>query len=137
MLQRHPWALQLISARPSLGPNRMAWLEVALRALAGTELDDNQRFEVVRLLDRYVRGAAQDPAAPASDSGAAAQAWLSAQQQLLAHLASDSRYQTLASVLTRAVSDRRNSDDLTFGLHRVLDGVQTLIETAGRKRRKR
>jgi AcrR family transcriptional regulator len=134
-LQKYPWALQLIAARASLGPNRMAWLEAALRALADTDLPGHDRLEVVRLVDRYVRGAAQDPTMPAGDAGAQ-QAWLAAQQRLLERLSNDARYQTLARVLTSATS-QHTPDDLGFGLQRLLDGVETLVRAAARKKGKR
>jgi AcrR family transcriptional regulator len=134
VLRRYPWLLQLITTRPSFGPNRMAWLETALRALAPTSLPPLDRLEVVRLLDRYIRGAAQDPPFASDLPPRARETWLAAQHQLLTYLATNPNYQTLSDTLITAAQTPSPPDDLTFGLHRLLDGVEHLMEPAPKKR---
>ena len=54
VVRRHPWALDLNLARLPLGPNRAAWLDHGLRALAETALDEHEKAALVLLLNDYV-----------------------------------------------------------------------------------
>ena len=56
--RRHPWALKIPIGAPPLGPNNVAWLENALRALARTPLSEDQKLSSVLLLSGFVRNEA-------------------------------------------------------------------------------
>ncbi|WP_432560886.1 TetR/AcrR family transcriptional regulator C-terminal domain-containing protein [Kineococcus sp. SYSU DK003] len=59
---RHPWVLGIPWTRGPLGPHSLTAFESALRAVAGTGLDDAHRVQVVTAVMRYVRGAARESA---------------------------------------------------------------------------
>jgi len=123
MFQRYPWALQLVSTRTLMGPNRLGWLEVALRTLSGIGLTGREMFDAVNLVDRYVRGTAQTLVA-AADQGAAIthQRWWSSHAALVDRISKDGRFPALTSVWSAGMSGVPK-DELDFGLQRVLDGL--------------
>jgi len=126
VFQRHPWALQLVSTHPLMGPHRLGWLEVALRALADTGLGDAELFETVNLVDRYVRGTAQGLAATAQGGSAVSHAvWKASHAALVDRIAHDQRFSMLSRLWSTAMGD--TPDMLEFGLQRVLDGIEAEI----------
>jgi len=126
VFQRHPWLLSLISTHPSMGPNRLGWLEVALRALAGTGLGDAELFEAVNLVDRYVRGTAQGLVATAARASAVShEVWKATHAALVDRIAKDPRFPTLSRLWSTAMGV--TPDLLEFGLQRVLDGLEAEI----------
>jgi len=54
ILQRHPWAAALITARPGLGPNGLRYTEFFLAALADTGLAGAAKMEALSQLNGYV-----------------------------------------------------------------------------------
>ena len=126
VFQRHPWALQLVSTHPLMGPNRLGWLEVALRTLSGTGLGDAELFETVNLVDRYVRGTAQGLAATAERGSAVSHdVWKATHAALVDRIANDQRFSTLSRLWSTAMGG--TPDLLEFGLQRVLDGVEVEV----------
>ena len=53
--RRHPWALRVPISAPPLGPNNVAWLDNALRALTATPLSEQQKLSTVLLVSGFVR----------------------------------------------------------------------------------
>jgi hypothetical protein len=60
----HMWLPWVDQSRPVLGPNAMASFELALAALDGTGLTDQERVAVIGLIDSFVQGAARMANAP-------------------------------------------------------------------------
>ncbi len=54
---RHPW-LADVPVRVPFTPNALSWLDVLLRALEPSGLDDSRRLRAAALLDTYVRSSA-------------------------------------------------------------------------------
>jgi AcrR family transcriptional regulator len=121
----HPWALEATLGARIMGPNELGWLESALAALLGTGLEGGEMLDVVVTLLGHVRNLAQHVSA------------------LQSHQPEHALNQTLAAVLrgreaqfpalTRVLSDSsaRGAQDqaLEFGLNRILDGVEALLES--------
>lgn len=124
---RHPWMLPLVTRPRLMGPHETAWLEAALRTVAGIGLDPPAMFEVVLLVNGFVRGAVQpyvDPARPgAAPDGTEARLVFDRRD----------RYPTLATVLGAGTFDTRGDGDdhgehgFEFGLARILDGVERFV----------
>ncbi|HEX5264605.1 MAG TPA: TetR/AcrR family transcriptional regulator C-terminal domain-containing protein [Phenylobacterium sp.] len=135
--QRHPWVLQAGMRRPPLGPNVLAKAEAALRAVDGLGLSETEMDQVTALIADYVRGAvraALDAAEIERDRGMTDEQWWSQQGPLLAGLIDRTRYPTTVRIgeaykagLMPRPDRQRNFE---FGLQRVLDGIETYIQTA-------
>ncbi|MEU6554371.1 TetR/AcrR family transcriptional regulator C-terminal domain-containing protein [Streptomyces sp. NPDC046915] len=118
---RHPWLLDATVGPRLMGPKETAWTERALTALDGKDLTGSERLDAVVLLSSHVRGIAQHSRA----SGAKG-----AEAQLIAALDSVLRehgddYPSLRTAMTSAAEGRDQA--LTFGVERILDGLEALI----------
>jgi AcrR family transcriptional regulator len=127
MFQRHPWILRLVPHRSTLGPNRLAWFDAGLAALASADLDALETFAVFQAVDGFVRVAAQDALAFHEANERGGEGWWEA---ALARGLADQRYPNVARVMNSPRPATTNSlDGLEFGLARLLDGVEAMIES--------
>jgi AcrR family transcriptional regulator len=131
VIRRHPWLLEAMVSRVSVGPNWLEWVESALRALANVGLSARERLAVVVLVDGHVRAAAQ------IELGATAtRAWAANFGEVLNKVRDDQRYAALAGAVAAGGFDppaRGTENTFEFGLQRLLDG----IEAFSRVRRRR
>jgi AcrR family transcriptional regulator len=130
VLQRHPWGLH-VALSPVMGRSQLAWLDYGLRALADTGLAEAEKAAVILLLNGYVfwqarllEEIAQPPPggeAPASYS------------DMLVGLLDRERYPALHRALEARIFDDESfpEEDFRFGLERVLDGIERLVEARG------
>jgi AcrR family transcriptional regulator len=140
MYRRNPWVLRIPISGPPVTPNAIVWLERALGCLRDTGLRENEKLSVVLLLTGYVRNQAMleaDIAAAQAAGAAAGEAeMMPSYGRLLATLTDPERFPALHAVIDAGVFDEPDEGDyeFEFGLERVLDGIQVLIEqrrTAG------
>jgi AcrR family transcriptional regulator len=140
MLDLHPWITQMLMAAPPLGPNSLTFVERGLESLAGTGLGDPDKLRIIGLLSSYTlsearmahdagraQAGAQGPAT-GQDPGAA---WTF--EALLRELVDAERYPRLHAIAWAddAGGGAAGSDEweeFLWGLDRILDGVQALIE---------
>ncbi len=129
--RRHPWALKIPIDAPPLGPNNIAWLDDALRALADTPLSEQQKLSSVLLVSGFVR----NDATLTADFAAAAEGELvmPGYGTLLAQLTDEADFPALhRAIASGALDDEDDIDhEFNFGLERVLDGIEVLIEREG------
>ena len=128
--QRHPWALRVPISAPPLGPNNVAWLDNALRALAETPLSEQQKLSTVLLVSGFVRNdATLDLDLAAGAAGASAGQVMPTYARMLGALIEGGDFPALADALASgALSDEDDPDsEFEFGLGRILDGVAALI----------
>jgi AcrR family transcriptional regulator len=129
--RRHPWSLKVPIAGPPLGPNNVAWLDAALGALSATPLSEQQKLSTVLLVSGFVRSESTLTA----DFAAAApgQQMMPGYGAMLAQLTDASSFPALHRAIASGALD--DDDDLdaefTFGLDRILDGVEVLIGQTG------
>lgn len=57
MMHRHPWLIDFVGGRPSLGPHTLLGLERSLAALADLNLERGQAFDILTAVSTYVSGA--------------------------------------------------------------------------------
>jgi AcrR family transcriptional regulator len=125
----HPWIIQVTAGRPPLDPGQLAWLDRGLFALDGTALSHRARFEVVITVLEFVRGEAQIGAVllRGDRSGDADYG------RLIAHFVTPERMPALAAASDAGIF--RDTDDpedsFSFGLERILDGVNVLLTSGG------
>jgi AcrR family transcriptional regulator len=138
--RRHPWVVRIPISGPPVTPNAIAWLERGLDAQRDTGLDEGEKLSVMLLLTGFVRSQAMLEAdiAAAQAAGAAPPdvELMGTYGRLLARLTDPERFPALHAVIRAGVFDEPDEADydFSFGLERVLDGIETLIDrrrTAG------
>ena len=141
-IDRHPWITQMPMAAPPVGPENMLFVERGLEALDGTGLADRDKLRVIGVLSSYTLSEARmahDTARAAARAGAAAvsaqpvSAWTF--DALLRELVDQRTYPRLYRIAwsTPTTGDKPGHDeyeDFLFGIDRILDGVQALIQQA-------
>ena len=132
--RRNPWVLRIPISGPPVTPNAIAWLEVGLDCLRGTGLAEHEKLSVILLVTGYVRnqGLLQADIAAAQAAGAtpADPEMMASYGRLLARLTDPGRFPALHAVIAAGVFDEPDEADydFRFGLERVLDGIETLID---------
>jgi AcrR family transcriptional regulator len=138
MIDRHPWVTQMPMATPPLGPNSLAFVEKGLATLDGTPLEDVDKLRVIGLISSYTLSEAR-MAHDAARAAAAAVAdpptgpWTF--EKLLRELVDDHRFPRLHALAWSAdlgddPSGFEERAEFEFGLDRILDGVQHLVDRA-------
>ncbi|HKA69658.1 MAG TPA: TetR/AcrR family transcriptional regulator [Actinomycetes bacterium] len=132
----HPWLLQVNWARPVLGPNSLAGVEIVQRGLLGTGLSDQERVMVMFVLDGFVTGAARGylNARRAGETGVLSDdEYWAAQGPALEQALLSGDYPTLAAMSEDSFAFGQEQA-FEFGLNRLLDGIDSFItnrRTAG------
>lgn len=143
MLMARPWLAELPFVAAPHGPNWLSWLEAAVAALSGTGLEANEVFDMLHVLDGYVRGGSDTSIslAKARSRGMSDEEWGAAVAADFLRAIGDPRYPVLSSLLTAPRQSRSASltakgglmDGLDAGfeqgLQRVLDGIQFYMES--------
>jgi AcrR family transcriptional regulator len=125
--RRHPWSLRVPISAPPLGPNNVAWLEMALEALAATPLSEQEKLSCVLLVSGFVRNEATLTADLAA--GAAGEQVMPQYGTMLAAVLPDGRFPAIRrAIASGALNDDDDLDqEFDFGLVRLLDGIDALI----------
>ncbi|MEV2238476.1 TetR/AcrR family transcriptional regulator [Micromonospora sp. NPDC049891] len=137
----HPWAAEVATGRPPLGPGQLAKYEYELRAFDDTGLDDVARDAALTYVLDFVRAASRAACEARSarrDSAWTDDQWWAANAPLLAQVLDERRYPTAVRVGAAAGAAQNAAyhpdHAYEFGLARVLDGLGVLID-AGRQGR--
>ncbi|MBF6081792.1 TetR/AcrR family transcriptional regulator C-terminal domain-containing protein [Nocardia cyriacigeorgica] len=121
----HPWSLELSAGVRPMGPNELAWLEAALTAMAGIGLTGPERLDTVVVLNGHVRSLANQNGGTPADG---------MEEQLMRQMgevmeAAGDRYPEVTAALSEQAGGGSARDDaLNFGIDRILDGLQVLVE---------
>jgi AcrR family transcriptional regulator len=132
--RRNPWVLRIPISGPPVTPNATAWLERGLDCLRGTGLQEGEKLSVMLLLTGFVRSQAtfQADIAAAQAAGAAPPdpELMGSYGRLIGRLTAPERFPALHAVLAAGVFDEPDDgdDEFAFGLERIMDGIETLIE---------
>jgi len=134
-LHANPWALSIPVSGPPMTPNQMYWLEDGLVSLRGTGLAEQEKLSVILLISGYVRNDAKLAAdmgagiAAAVAAGATVQEALDSYGATLALLIDPQRLPNVHAAITAGAlsDDDALEGEFTFGLDRILDGVEVLI----------
>jgi AcrR family transcriptional regulator len=129
---RHPWALQVATHRPVLGPNTLRAYEIILSAVDGLGLDEVEMDMTVTLITSYVYGAVRDVARAAQvkqQTGMSDDQWWHTVAPFLETI--DFSPYPVASRVGPVVGELYGLGDperaFRFGLERLLDGLEALI----------
>ncbi|MDX6469536.1 MAG: hypothetical protein QOF75_1339 [Gaiellaceae bacterium] len=136
LVRSHPWVLEVPLARLPMGPSRAGWLDSGLEALGQTALREDEKAAVILLLNGYVFSEARftaeltGPAAGVVDDDAPA-----THMSALTALVDADRFPALRRALDAGIFDPSGNDrdaHFSFGLERILDGIERLVsERAG------
>ncbi|MFD1152541.1 TetR/AcrR family transcriptional regulator [Saccharothrix hoggarensis] len=133
---RHPWLLQVATNRAVLGPNVAAKYDYELRAVDGIGLTDVEMDSVLNLVLAHVRAAARvavEAAQVEQRTGLTDEQWWQAAAPYLAKVFDPERFPTAARVGAAAGEAHGTAYDgehaFTFGLERVLDGIEALVRS--------
>lgn len=132
-LRRHPWVLRVPIGGPPVTPNQIAWLEDGLRSLGGTGLAEGEKLSVILLVSGYVRNEATLSADLAAAAAAGDGPFMPTWGRQIARLTDAERFPALHAALATDVFEQDDDpdDEFTFGLERVLDGIEALVRTRG------
>ncbi|QLI99882.1 TetR/AcrR family transcriptional regulator [Streptomyces sp. NEAU-sy36] len=120
----HPWLLTATAMRRGLlGPGQLGWLDAALAVLEPTGLDGIRRHHTFLLLIGLVRNVAQQRRDYEAEQDAE---WDRLSAGLLARHAD--RFPALTKVIAEGAFQPDGIDPLEFGLDRILDGVEAVID---------
>lgn len=132
-LRRNLWALRVPISGPPVTPNSVAWWEWGLVALSDTGLDEGAKISVILLVSGFVRneaGLMADLDTAMRATGESPREVMARYGRTLQRLADPVRYPAVARMLASGVMDEPDEPDFEFrfGLDRVLDGVQVLVD---------
>ena len=137
VLMRHTWRTLVPISGPPLTPNELAWLDAALDALHETSLTETEKFATVQALATIslsqvrliteIRAAAQSGAADPMPFEARLAALITPAEYPAIHrsLVGDDR--TVEFATATEPPDPLEDPDFLFGVHRLLDGIESYI----------
>jgi AcrR family transcriptional regulator len=137
LYRRHPWAADVSTLRPPLGPGQLAKYEHELAALDGLGLSDVQLDDALNHLLTFVRASARDAAtalATRQETRQDDQAWWATAGPLLERVLDPTAYPLATRVGTAAGTAHQSAHDpehaYTFGLRCVLAALRDLVDGA-------
>ncbi|WP_336208459.1 TetR/AcrR family transcriptional regulator [Nonomuraea sp. LPB2021202275-12-8] len=122
--EAHPWLPDVTVGNRIMGPNEVGWVEAALSALTDTGLNGDEQMDAVRLVSSHTRNTRSADTAGTLPWTADGQLPDSIGEQLHEHR---KRYPSVTAAVATANPTTHNTR--TFGLHRILDGLEQLIST--------
>jgi len=128
---RHPWTLEAIGDA-QLGPNGLRHMEQSVAAVAGLDVDEVARFEIIALVDDYVFGhAVRSRVLGANDSEARAE-WMERATAYVDEQVATGEFPNLDALLPeggmaafwkRLEESGFDDDRFERGLKQLLDGI--------------
>jgi AcrR family transcriptional regulator len=136
MYRAHPWAAEISTLRPPLGPGQTAKYEHELAAFDGCGLDDVTVDDCLAHVLGFVRANARDAQdARTRPGGGTDEEWWSVAGPLLARVLDADLFPRAVRIGAAAGAAHGSAHDpdhaFDFGLRRVLDGLAVLIDRAG------
>ncbi|MFE7352228.1 TetR/AcrR family transcriptional regulator C-terminal domain-containing protein [Streptomyces sp. NPDC057543] len=137
VFHRNLWMLRIPVSGPPASPNSVAWWEQGLQALEGTGLRADERASVITLVCGFVRNEAllmADLAVAVAERGIPVQEVRDGRARTLERLVDPVRHPSLFRMLESGVLGTPGEPDheFRFGLERVLDGIESLVEARAR-----
>jgi AcrR family transcriptional regulator len=138
VIKRHPWMIAISVFRPTLGPNSLASMEAALKALDGHGLDIDGMLVIANAVSTFARGYAAGEIAEQqaeARSGLGREPWMQSHAQYVEMIRGSGRF----PLFMRVVDDARTPHDPRMvqqgfeqGLQCLLDGVAARLPSMKR-----
>jgi AcrR family transcriptional regulator len=131
----HPWLIDMPTSGPPRGPNAISWMDALLRALRDTGLDLATQAGVLNVVSGYVQHAlvlARQLEEGRRGTGLSQAEVEQNYGRALVALIDPTRYPDAARLFAAGVFEpqqEQSTDDFTFGLELILDGIAAAIET--------
>ncbi|MEU9762447.1 TetR/AcrR family transcriptional regulator [Streptomyces sp. NPDC001834] len=128
-LRRHPWLLKVNQARTVLGPNALRGLESALAGIRGMGLSDAELISTIITVNSFVEGIARarlHTSEAARETGLSDDDFWENQRPYLERAMLSGDYPLMAALSDDAFG--YGIDHFTFGLQRLIDGFEVLVE---------
>jgi AcrR family transcriptional regulator len=135
MLDRHRWITEMPMAAPPMAPNSLAFVETGIGAMDGTGLEDADKLRIIGLISSYTlsearmahdaaRAAERQP--PGSEDSPNPRSF----DAFLRILVTEDRFPHLYKIAWSEEREvpRSEREEFQFGLDRIFDGVQALID---------
>ncbi|MGW1346294.1 TetR/AcrR family transcriptional regulator [Kribbella sp. NPDC002412] len=121
-----PWMLDVPIRGAPVTPNMLRWVEVMLQALAGTGLSQHDNLGCLLLLNGFAHNYASMVRQLAASDNTPVQA--EEVGRFLVPRLAEGNYPMLLALYTNQEYEDGVDDDFEFGLTRILDGIQVLID---------
>ncbi|MEU3656897.1 TetR/AcrR family transcriptional regulator [Streptomyces sp. NPDC032161] len=135
-LRRHPWLLKVNQARTVLGPNAVRGLERALGGIRGMGLSDAELISTIITVNSFVEGIARarlHTSEASRETGLSDDDFWENQRPYLERAMLSGDYPLMAALSDDAFD--YGTDHFAFGLQRLIDGFEVLVERRSGKRR--
>ena len=120
--QRHPWLLEAVPMIRPLGPGELGWMESAMALLDGTGLTAAERLDTMAVLAGQVRVIAQQTRESRQpEAHVLAAIWAALRDH-------GDRFPAMSATMAEASAGGGQDQAFDFGLERILDGLQALID---------
>ncbi|MER6949616.1 TetR/AcrR family transcriptional regulator [Nonomuraea sp. NPDC000554] len=138
LYREHPWVSHLVAVttRPPVAPSLMAYTDWRMRALDGHDLDFATLVQVAIMIGTYLQSAAiplAHEAQAARTTRHTRQQWADARQDAFSRTMHAARLPMVSEFGAEAFQASEPENIFEFGLHRMLDGIATLLEAGGRQ----
>lgn len=127
----HLWAVNVPVSGPPITPNQVRWMEAGLQCLGDSGLDPEEKLGVILLVSGFIRNEVQLTAQlTAAMERSGKPEVLTGYAQLLRSLIDPERFPATLEVIDAGVLDADDGSDydFEFGLERILDGIEKLID---------
>lgn len=138
--RQFPWILRIPVTSAPIMPNQLWFMELGLRALGGTGLEEDEKLSVILLVTSFTRSFAMlnsDLSEAFGKEDPTMARVMPRYGELIKKLTSAEDYPALHAVVDAGTFDSEDEEfedldyDFRFGLERVLDGVEALIAKRG------
>lgn len=133
LYERHPWLARAMAAltRPMASPHAMRYTERVLSAVSGLGLTPDQMIHVHLSLLGYAQGVAMAielESQARQDTGMTPEEWMASNEPRMEAIQTTGAYPILSTLFGKDDFDLELDTLFEFGLERMLDGVEALIE---------
>jgi AcrR family transcriptional regulator len=126
VFREHPWFVDIPISGVPMTPSNLAFVDAALGAMRDLPIDDDEKMGTILLLSSYTMAWARilkDVSSGPGDSGVA---------EALKQLVSAERFPYLSPIVQAGLyssgGNESGVDDFSYGLERILDGIQSFVD---------
>ncbi|RII13110.1 HTH-type transcriptional repressor YvoA [Streptomyces sp. YIM 130001] len=136
--ERHPWLARAMASltRPMASPHAMHYAERVLSSVKGLGLSPEQMLHIHLSVLGYAQGIAlaiESESQARQDTGMSPEEWMASHEPRMEQIQTSGAYPVLSTLFGDGDFDLELDSLFEFGLDRLLDGIETLIERQRRR----